>query len=337
MMKMKYLGILCFCSLQILSASDLNSTMAESNCTEDKQAQEIIVLKNVETLEKELASYQKVKPLSTKTLLKKKETAVKAEKRGKTFKMTPDAPEMLSTYYVAQAQTVEEISSALESQGFEILSKEEIFPGKTVISISNGALKATNSFLSVLHLLVNGEKEIRVQNPSYFAAAFLQDKYRYGDFKKTLEALNNALGGMSEGKEKYALSGLAEYHFMIGMPNLEDSIVIARGEELEKIAEDENASDYISFTLKLNNGALLVGHKLEEKTYANLTKIKSQDNALIFPYEVMIEKGKAVILSPKYYLALSLPLLSMTDFLQITSAPKEIEDDIKRAYPKKEQ
>jgi hypothetical protein len=46
----------------------------------------------------------------------------------------------------------------------------------------------------------------------------------------------------------------------------------------------------------------------------------------------MIQDDKAVMLAPKYYLALSLPLLSMTDFMKIASAPDAIVEDIKEAY-----
>jgi len=336
MMKVKYLVLFCLLFFQLLFASDLNTTIRDKNCTDEQDHQALIVLKKrVETLEKELALCKQVKPVTSKVLMSKKEITQKAHKRGKTFSITADTPKTLSAYYSAHPKTVEAISMLLEAHGFILLSKEKIFPGKTVISFTNEQLKTTNSFLSVLHLLVNENKEIRVQNPSYFAAAFLQDKYHYGDFKTTLEALNSTLGGMHEVKERYALSGLAEYHFMIGMPNLEDTVVLARGEDLRTKIEDENSSQYISFILNLPNGATLVGHKLQEKTYAYLQKINSQDNALIFPYEVLITQGKAVMLSPKYYLALSLPLLSMTDFLQITSAPEEIENDIKRAYDQK--
>ena len=44
------------------------------------------------------------------------------------------------------------------------------------------------------------------------------------------------------------------------------------------------------------------------------------------------EYGKAIMLDPKYYLAVSLPLLTMGEFMKIASAPGEIEKDIKRTY-----
>ena len=46
----------------------------------------------------------------------------------------------------------------------------------------------------------------------------------------------------------------------------------------------------------------------------------------------MIIGKKAVILDPKYYLALSIPQLRMSEFMKIASAPGEIEKDVKRAY-----
>ncbi|NEW60366.1 hypothetical protein GSY74_03650 [Sulfurovum sp. bin170] len=43
-------------------------------------------------------------------------------------------------------------------------------------------------------------------------------------------------------------------------------------------------------------------------------------------------KSGVTVLDPKYYLALSLPLLSMTEFMKIATAPDQIVKDIKRAY-----
>ena len=220
----------------------------------------------------------------------------------------------------------------LETNGFTVLAQDQILEGKTVITFTNEALKKTNSFVSVLHLLVNGETEIRVQNPSYFAAAYLQDKYTYGDFLDTLKSLNRALNGMYEVKDKYKFADLATYHFMIGMPRVGDTIVVAQGDDLVSKVNDVNTSAEISYTLGLPDGSLLVGHKLKKSTYSYLKNVKAENNAQLFPYNVMISKGKAFILAPKYYLALSLPLLSMTDFLQIASAPEVIVEDIKQVY-----
>jgi hypothetical protein len=139
---------------------------------------------------------------------------------------------------------------------------------------------------------------------------------------------------MYEVEDKLKLSNLSNYHFMLGMPRFNDVIVVSRGNQIIEKLSDTNATKHISYVLKLPNGSTLVGHKLNQDTYDYLKKLKAENNAQIFPYEVMIQNEKAVMLSPKFYLALSLPLLSMTDFLKVASAPEQIEKDIKLVYEK---
>ena len=333
-MKVKSLLLVCLCLVSSVMA-DTNNTITPTDTVERQtsQSKEIVKLKKrVEALEKELATYKKVKPLGTKIVVAKKIEKPKVEKEIKKFSFPNKAPDELSVYYSAAPQSISAVISQLESNGFTVLAKDKILEGKTVISFSSEALKHTNSFLSVLHLLVNENKEVRVQNPSYFAAAFLQDDYTYGDFNATLQALDLALGGMHEVEDKYKFEDLAHYHFMIGMPRVGDTIVLAQGDDLVSKVTDMNASEHIAYILALPDGSLLVGHKLKQSTYDYLKNIKAENNALLFPYNVMISKGEAFMLAPKYYLALSLPLLSMTDFLKIASAPEVIVKDIKQVY-----
>ncbi len=333
-MKMKTLFFICFCLTTATIADTNTSIVPKSNTLTqiDKDAEILRLKKRVEALEKELAVYKKVKPLGSKILVSNKLKTSEKVSEEKKFIFPKEAPEKLTVYYSAAPQSVTDITWQLELNGFTVLAKDSILEGKTVVSFTNEALTDTNSFLSVLHLLVNRDKEVRVQNPSYFAAAFLQDDYTYGEFNATLQALDRALGGMHEVKEKYRYADLSSYHFMIGMPRVKDTIVLATGDDLFSKVKDENASKYIAYTLPLPNGTLLVGHKLKQSTYDYLKKIKAENNAQLFPYNVMISKEKAFMLDPKYYLALSLPLLSMTDFLQIASAPEVIVKDIKEVY-----
>lgn len=243
------------------------------------------------------------------------------------------APQKLTTYYASALQPLDAVKSKLTANGFEILAATEILKGETVLTITNSELKATNSYMATLHLLVNTVKnEIRVQNPSYLGAAYLQDTYKYGQFKATLTALEASLGTMREVTEKYEFKDLAEYRFMFGMPYLEDTIEIAQGNNLIKKLTNPKSDKYIAYSVKLPNGATLVGHKLSKRTNKFLKKIEQEHNAQLLPYEAMIKDGKVTILDPKYYLALSLPLLSMTDFMKIATAPDQITKDIEKAY-----
>ena len=309
----------------------------ERNSTIELQNIEITVLKEkIKKLEAELETFKKVKPIASKAIIPLTTVVVPAEKvfKGKKFVVRTSEPKKLTAYYTSNPQTIEKLKFKLEINGFDILAVDEIFKNETVISFTNEALQNTNSFLSVLHMSVSKDVEIRVQNPSYFGAAFLQDKFKYGQFTEILKALESALGEMYEAEDKLGLSNLSNYHFMLGMPRFNDMIVVARGDDIVERVSEANTTKHISYVLKLPNGSTLVGHKLDHKTYDYLKKIKAEKNAQIFPYEVMIKDEKAVMLSPKYYLALSLPLLSMTDFLKIASAPDEIEKDIKIVYEK---
>jgi hypothetical protein len=340
-MRIKNIILLLFTVGSVVYAELPQANTKDINSTTKLQNSEILTLKKrIKKLESELEIYKQVKPIATKDLVAiktMKNTKTNVNKKvlsGKSFTVRKTEPEYLTAYYVSNPQTLEDIKFKLEINGFDILAIDKIFENRTVISFTNEELKKTNSFLSVLHMLVSNNIEIRVQNPSYFAAAYLKDKFKYGQFMKTLKALDKVLGRMYETKDKLKLLDLSSYHFMLGMPYYDDTIVVARGDDIVQRLSDTNSTKHISYALRLANGSTLVGHKLNSATYDYLKKINVENNAQIFPYEVIIKNEKAIMLSPKFYLALSLPLLSMTDFLKIASVPDKIKKDIKIVYEK---
>jgi len=252
--------------------------------------------------------------------------------KGKRLKLGGKAPQKLSTYYVANYQGVGELKAKLEANGFRVLAVTPILKGKTVITVTNEELLKTNTWMATLHLLVNEGEEVRIQNPSYFGAAYLQDNFHYGQFRKTLQSFQNVLGEMYTVTDTLELSDLPSYQFMFGMPYLNDTITVAEGKRLFQKVQRESVKKYIAYLLKLPNGTILVGHRLQPKTNTFLEKIHVAHDANILPYESMIQGTKAVMLDPKYYLALSLPLVPMSDFMKIASTPGEIEKEIKKVY-----
>ena len=300
-----------------------------------EESTEVAALKEkIKKLESELAGYRNGMPKAVTIATEAEETQVveSPEELGTKLVLSGETPEYLTTYYAANPQSLDGLQEKLKANGFTVLAATSILDGKTVMTITNDELQKTNTLLATLHILVNGEHEVRVQNPSYFGAAYLQDKYKYGQFSATLKALQAALGDMYEVNDKFELDDLAKYQFMFGMPYLDDTITVAEGDDLLEKVKGKNASKYVAYTLKLPNGTIIVGHKLKSGTKQFLKKIKVERNANILPYESMIKGKKAVILDPKYYLALSLPLLHMSDFMKIASAPEEIKKDIERAY-----
>jgi len=328
-------SIIIYLFLLLTSTLYAVSINPDSNNTAQSEGTELNALKKrVNQLEKELASYKKVKPVASSikiVTIQAKMNSNKVSKSNK-FVLTDKAPTKLSTYFTAEYQDIKTLSTKLETHGFTVLSKDEILKDQIVLSVTNDEMKKTNSFLSVLHILVNVDKEIRLQNPSYFAAAYLQKDYNFGDFNETLKSLELVFGDMYQSEDKLALSDISDYNFMLTLPRFEDSILVDEGEDIVSKLTRESSDKHISYLLTLPNGSVLVGHKLSSEIYAYLLKINASDNAQLFPYEVMIENKRAYMLAPKYYLALSLPRLSMTDFMKIASAPEEIIKDIKQAY-----
>ena len=155
------------------------------------------------------------------------------------------------------------------------------------------------------------------------------DQAVFLDTTGTLKSLHKALGDLYTVEDEYKLSKLPKYQFMMGMPYVDETINVGEGADLVSKLKDNK---YVAYTLQLPNGATLVGHSLRSRTNKFLLKIDAAHNAHILPYRSMIKDGNAVMLDPKYYLAVSLPLLSMGEFMKIASTPAEIEKDIKRTY-----
>ena len=313
-------------TVQAISQESQNTELEALKAELMKVKSELEALKKKEQIENNTSSVNKS--------IEEKSITALPSKIFKTAKVTlgTPAPKVLSAYYAAQPKTVEDTKQSLEKNGFTILAQTEILKGHTVLTITNPQLQATNSFLATLNVHVNGTDEIRIQNPSYFATAYLQDNFKYGQFIDTLKALQLALGDLYIVNDSFETQELSEYQFMMGMPHFDDFIEVAEGKNLLEKVSSKKAAKYVAYTLKLPNGSILVGHKLRSRTNKFLHKIKAERNSNILPYQSLIKEGKAIILDPKYYLALSLPLLTMSDFMKIASAPGEIEKDIKRAY-----
>lgn len=310
------------------SAKALKSTRELSNEIDELKAM-------IKALAKDVAELKKKEPIKSEPVKSVSPQAVILPKKEfKTAKMVigGNAPKNLTAYYAANPQSIDALKEKLTLNGFEILGTNEILKGKTVITITNDELKKTNTFMAALNILVNEGDEVRVQNPSYFGAAYLQDKFTYGQFKATLTSLQAVLGDMYIVSDVNEFSKLENYNFMFGMPHFEDTIEVGNGSHLSDKLTGEKADKHIAYSLKLPNGDILVGHKMRTRNNKFLLNVDASKNAHLLPYQSIIRDTKAVMLDPKFYLALSLPLLTMTDFMKIASAPDEIEKELVKAY-----
>ncbi len=235
----------------------------------------------------------------------------------------------VSAYFSAPYHDAKTVKSKLGHAGLHVLATYHP-AGKSYLNVilyTSGTLKKLaakpkRGFAAVGRVLVNSKaKTVLATNPEYWLHAFLQKEYRSGSGAAVTRALGKALGKLSPTKDALSSSDLAKYHFMIGMPYYDEMITLKSGKKL-------SVKNRV-FTLTLPNGSKVIGVRMPRSVESFVSKI-GEDKALVLPYLVLIEHGKAMILHPKYYLAISYPRLSMGQFMRISSTPGQIESAIKR-------
>jgi hypothetical protein len=242
----------------------------------------------------------------------------------------------VSAYLRAPIVGVETARKRLTAAGFEIVKTAHLTKSRSLVSIvfTNDALKKLASkkdrgFAGTLRLLYDRKnKQVSITNPIYLTKAMLQDEYNQEEAKKLLAAIVKAFPEAKGSMDKLKFQLLPKYQFMNGMPYYNDMAVVARGDNL--LAKLEN-NKRVLYKMDLANGVTLVGVKLGKRT-RKFTKKIGVKNAAMLPYPLVIEKGEAKILDPKYYLSLMYPQLTMEEFMTIATIPEAIVKDCTRVF-----
>lgn len=247
----------------------------------------------------------------------------------------------VSAYLVGAYVDADAAQAKLTAAGFDVVTAYKVDKKGQYITVvfTNAAMKAAanktdRGFAAIGRLLVNNEKqEISIANPVYFGKAFMQDEFDYQAALTIEKSLTDAFGPLTGSEDKWEYEGLASYHFMMGMAYYEESAVLAEGDNAELL---EKAKAYkkgknLIFELNIGEGRTLVGYALSKKTSKFVKKIGYQ-NAGLLPYTILIEDGKAKMLAPKYYIAISYPQLTMGEFMTIASVPGAIEKDLAKPF-----
>ena len=237
----------------------------------------------------------------------------------------------ISAYYTAPYTSAKTVKSKLGKSGFKVLATYAPAGNKSqhVIVFTNKKLttlasKKSRGFAAIQRVMVDdAAKTVRVTNPSYWLAAYMQKDNKPAIATAVKNAIGKALGKLTATKDVLDAGDLAGYHFMIGMPYYKEMIELKAGGKT-------NAKKKI-FELKLDNGSKLVGVTMGKTTENFVGKIGTE-NAILLPYTILVEDGKAYALHPKYYIALSYPLLSMGQFMGISSIPDVIDRKLKKIF-----
>ncbi len=235
---------------------------------------------------------------------------------------------MISAHLRGKFMEPDAAAAALKKAGFTLLSQTALDPQKHLISLvfTDPELIAMASnpgrgFMASLRLLVDREtQQISITNPMYFAKAFMQASFDPTKAKALLRRVTTAFPGLENAKDSSKFQRLPSFQFMSGMPHYQEMATVARGTNLlHRIQKNPN----VVFRQKLHNGATLIGIRFTKRTQAFVKKIGTK-NAALLPYPILIEKGQAKILDPRYYIAVMYPLLQMSEFMSIAKIPEAI-------------
>lgn len=240
----------------------------------------------------------------------------------------------VSAHLRGEFMDVKSVEAKLKAGGFQVIASVPLNKKSTLTSIvfTNQTLqelgnKKGRGFIASLRVLVDSETQmISITNPLYFSKGFLQEEFDNSKAHTILAQLIHQFPTLKNSEDSVKFQLLPNYQFMNGMPKYHQMITVASGEDL--LSKIENNTKIV-FTQKLANGSTLIGVDLQKRT-KKFTKRIGTNNAAMLPYPVLIEDNKALILDPKYYIAIMYPKLTMSEFMTIATIPAAIVKDCER-------
>jgi hypothetical protein len=248
----------------------------------------------------------------------------------------------VSAYLRGELLEVKEVQSRLEKDGFEIISISKVDKkgSLTTIIYTNDKLKTladkkNRAFLGSLRVLIDKQnKQTSISNPLYFSKAYMQDDHDEKVIKSILDKLVKSFPNLKNSKDNLKYTLLPKYQFMNSMPYFSDFIKIGKASSSEKLlakAKSSKSAKDIVYTQVLSKDRIILGVRLGKRTSRFISKIGSH-NASLLPYPILIENGIAKILDPKYYIAISYPMLKMSQFMKISTVPGAIQNDCEKFF-----
>ncbi len=246
----------------------------------------------------------------------------------------------VSTYLHTSFMDLAKVKEALKNGGFTVLSSTVVNKKGTLttVTFTNDDLKAlaqkpNSGFTAVMRVLINKvDNEIAVTNPVYFSKAYLGENYDKKIVKKIIISLNKTFKDLKNSEDKIKFSLLPNYRFMEGMPYYKDMVEVAKGKSSKALLEKlKSKAKFLKFAYKISDDTYLVGVGLGKRTSKFIKKTGSH-NAFLLPYPILIEKGVAKIMEPKYYISLNYPNLKMSNFMKIATIPDAIINDCQKLF-----
>ncbi len=246
----------------------------------------------------------------------------------------------VSAYLRAPWMDVKSAKEKLEKNGFKIVGITPVNKKGTLTTIAFTdddllalAKKKNSGFVGVMRLLVDEiNKQITITNPLYYARAYMGDAYDGETVKKVLQKLDKAFKELKNSKEKLKFTLLPKYRFMEGMPYYKDMVVVGKAANTKALlAKLKSKGKAVDFIVQIDSDTYLAGVQLGKRT-SKFIKKTGTHNAALLPYPVLIQKGEAKIMEPKYYISVNYPMLKMSNFMKIATIPDAIRKDCEKLF-----
>jgi hypothetical protein len=249
--------------------------------------------------------------------------------------------------------TAAEVKGKLSGAGFEVVGEYSPYDGVDIIAFTNNTLKnaaavseygAYAAAQRVSVTKVNNEIQVAFTNPAYLAQAYRLSQ----DLTGVRQKLSSALGDMGEfgPKEGMDAEDLRDYHYMFGMPYVDDVDQLAKYDSHEAaIAAVEKGlaakTDGVSkvYSINLSDSKTLYGvgmtkGKSSDKFIMNEIDFKDLRSSAHLPYELLVDGNKIYALNARFRIAINFPDLKMmgaNSFMNIMSSPLMIQTALTHA------
>jgi hypothetical protein len=245
------------------------------------------------------------------------------------------------------------VKGKLTAAGFQVAGEYSPYDTVSIIAFTNDALKnaaaaseygayAAAQRVSVTNM--NGQIQVAYTNPAYFAQAYQLSQ----DLADVRQQLAGALGDMGEfgPKEGMDAEDLRDYHYMFGMPYLDEPDTLAEYDSYEDavaavekgLAEHKGGVSKV-YSIKLPGDKTLYGvamtkGKSSDKYIMSEIDFKDIRSTAHLPYEMLVDGKKVYALRAEFRIAIDFPDLKMmgaNSFMNIMSSPEAIKTALTKA------
>lgn len=246
-----------------------------------------------------------------------------------------------------------EVRTKLAGAGFEVVGEYTPYPAVSILVITNDILKTTaanskhGAYGAVQRVSVtahNGELQVAYTNPVYMANVYQLS----ASLAEVATALKTALGDMGQygPEEGLKAEDLKGYHYMFGMPYLDDTDELAEFDNhaaavaaVEKGLAAGNSGTSKVYRIDLGNNKTLFGVGMtkglsSDKYIMNEIDFKETRSTAHLPYEILVDGDAAFALRAEFRIAINFPDLKMmgsNSFMNIMSSPDAIKTALAHA------